>query len=158
MSFSSDQPLLINQLPISLDIPSEPDKQRETLELYLKRIANIINTKSGGLFSQQEYSNSELYQVVNSTTTSNVYRKCFNLVQLNSGNIGGGATVSFAHNITGLSSAAIVYAGCTSTIPTYFSVMGYPTVYLTSTNVVFTNPLAGTPLSDVIVVAEYRKN
>lgn len=158
MSFSSNEPLLINQLPISLDLPTEPDRFRETVELYLKRIANVVNTKEGGLYSLQEFSNSELYQMDSTQTTSNVYRKCFNLTVLNGGNIAAASTVTFPHNIVGLSRATRIYAGCTSTTPNYFSVMGYPNIYLDATNINFTNPLPSTALTAVLAVCEYLKN
>jgi len=157
MSFSSDQPLLINQLPISIDLPKDPEKFHEVSELFMKRVSNVVNTKSGGLYSQQEFSNSELYQLVDSLTSSNVYRKCFNLTQLNGGNIGPAATIAFPHNINGLLTATLIYAGCTSTTNEYFTVMGHPTVYLNAANINFTNPTALT-LSTVYAVCEYLKN
>jgi hypothetical protein len=159
MSFSSDPALLINQLPISLDLPEDPQKFREEVELFTKRTANILNTKTGALYSGQEYSNSEVFNITSPTMTSNVYRKCFDLVALNGGvNIPGGGVVSFPHGITGLLASALIYASCTSTDPFYFSVMGYPNIYLTSTNVVFTNPLPATPLRAAYAIAEYIKS
>jgi hypothetical protein len=157
MSFSSYAPLLINQLPISQDLPREPERLHEELELFTKRIANILNTKTGSLYSGQEFSNSELFNMTNPMTTSNVYRKGFDLVLLNAGPIAGGATVTFPHGIVGLLHSALIYASCTTADPFFFSVMGYPTVYLTATNVVFTNPLGGTALTAVFVIAEYVK-
>ena len=157
MSFSSDQPLLINQLPISIDLPKDPEKFHETSELFMKRVSNVVNTKAGGLYSQQEFSNSELYQLVSSTTSSNVYRKCFNLTQLNGGNIGAAVTVVFPHNITGLLFGTLIYAGCTATTGELFSVMGHPTIYLDAVNINFTNPTA-LILSNVFAVCEYLKN
>ena len=157
MSFSSDPALLINQLPISLDLPKDPEKFREEVELFTKRTANILNTKTGGLYSGQEYSNSEVFNVTTPMTTSNVYRKCFDLVALNGGNIPGGGTVTFAHGINGIDASALIYASCTTADPFFFSVMGYPTVYLTATNVVFTNPLGGDALTRCYVIAEYLK-
>lgn len=157
MSVSSNPPLLINQLPISIDLPKDIDNFHEISELLFKRISNVVNTKSGGLYSQEEFSNSELYQLDSPLTISNVYRKCFNLTQLNSGDIGAAATVNFPHNIVGLNRTTLIYAGCTSTTNEYFSVMGYPTVYLSSTDIFFTNPTA-LILSSVLAVCEYVKN
>lgn len=158
MSISSDQALLINQLPISLDLPKDAEGFHETVELYLKRIANIINTKEGGLYTLIEQGNSELYQMVSTMSTSNVYRKCFNLTDLNGGNIAGGATVAFPHNITGLFAGTLIYAGCTSVTPTYFSIMGQPSIYLDAVNINFTNPLPATALTKVFAICEYTKN
>lgn len=162
MSFSSNQPLLINQLPISLDLPREPERMVVDLEAYLKRIANILNTKTGGLYSDQEYSNSELFQITSTSTSSNVYRKCFDMVLLNAGPIAGGATVTSPHGIThgppDTFQSALIYASCTTADPFLFSVTGYPNVYLDSTNVNFTNPLPATALVACYVIAEYIKN
>mgnify|MGYP007099589365 CR=1 FL=1 len=158
MSFSSDQPLIINQLPISIDLPKDPQMMHEDLEGFMKRASNVVNTKTGGLYSANEFSNSNLYQVSSTVQSSNVYRKCFDLTFLNGGNIAAAATVNFPHNILGLFAATLIYAGCTSTVPEFFSVMGYPTIYLTSTDIFFTNPLAGTALQSVLAVCEYIKN
>ena len=157
MSFSSDQALLVNQLPIAIDFEKEDKRFDEKLTLWAKDVGNTANTKTGGLYNLVELFNSNQYFTQgNPNVFRNVYRKTFDMVNLNGGNIGAGATVSFPHNISGLSSAALVYAGCTSTTPTYFSVMGQPTVYLSATNVNFTNPL-GVALTAVYVVAEYLK-
>lgn len=158
MSVSSDQPLLVNQLPISFEIPKDPDRFHDIMSLWIKRVANAVNSKEGGLYSLNELFNSNQYYNINDVNTfRNVYRKTFDLVNLNGGNIGAGSTVAFPHGITGLFQAAIIYAGCTSVTPTYFSVMGQPTVYLDNVNVNFTNPL-GVALTAVMVVAEYLKN
>lgn len=158
MSSSSDNALTVNQLPISYDLPKEPERFHETLQLWVKRATNTVNTKTGGLFSLQELYNSNQYYIINDTGSfRNVYRKVFDLVNLNSGNIPASATVAFPHGITGLFNTSIIYAGCTSVTPTYFSVMGQPTVYLDAVNINFTNPIA-TDLSQVSVVCEYLKN
>lgn len=157
MSFSSDGALLINQLPLSQEFPEDDARFLETLTLWAKQVASAVNSKEGGLFSLQELFNSHQYFTQgNPNVFRNVYRKTFDLVDLNGGNIGAGATVAFPHNITGLLAATIVYAGCTSVTLTYFSVMGQPSVYLDAVNVNFTNPL-GVALNSVLVVAEYLK-
>ncbi len=156
MSFSSDKPLQSNQLPISIDYPLPSDQNfLSVLSLDRKRISDSVNSKVGGIFSQQENANFCLYNVEDPNTTSNSYRKCFNITQLNGGNIAGGATVNFAHNIDFISKANNIIAQCTSIDDKYFSVM-YPYVYLDTTNVYFTNPL-GVALTTVYVVAEYLK-
>lgn len=52
MSFSSDQPLLANQLPISLELPKleTPELFLEQTELLFKRYANVVNTKEGAFY------------------------------------------------------------------------------------------------------------
>ena len=159
MSFSSDQALQVNQLPISIEFPKEQERFYEILTLWAKRVTNAVNSKEGGLYSLEElFDFKQYFTASNPNVFRNDYRKTFDLTGLNGGNIAGGATVSFPHNINGLFQGTLIYAGCTSVTPTYFSVMGQPTIYLDSVNINFTNPLPATALSSVIAVAEYLKN
>lgn len=158
MSFSSDQPLLSNQLPISIDFAENQAIFLDQLTLLYKRIADTVNKKEGSVYSIQENATFKQYPTAdNPQQFKNVYRKTFDMIDLNGGNIAGGATVSFPHDITGLFAGTLIYAGCTSTDPRYFSIMGPNDVWLDATNVNFTNPL-GTPLTHCYVVAEYLKN
>lgn len=158
MSFSSDNASLINQLPLSIDFPKEDDKFFEVLTNTYKRIANATNTKTAGLYILQELINSnQFYSRQTTQQFRNVYRSTFDVVALNGGPIPGGATVAFPHNINSLKETALIYASCTSATPTYFTVV-YPDAYLDATNLNFTNPLAGTALTAVTLVAEYLKN
>jgi len=50
MTFSSNNPLNTNQLPISLDVNPEDKDFENILLLYLRRVANAVNTKVSGLF------------------------------------------------------------------------------------------------------------
>lgn len=157
MSFSSDKPLQSNQLPISIDYPDPSNTDfLSVISLDRKRISDSVNTKVGGIFSQQENASFKKYNVETPDKTSNGYRKSFNITQLNGGNIAAGATVNFAHNITGIAKGSTIVAECTSIDNRYFSVM-YPYVYLDATNVYFTNPLA-VALTTVYVIAEYLKD
>ena len=157
MSVSSNQPLVSNQLPLTIDLPKEEKELREFFTDYLRRNSNIMNTKEGALYQPTELANyKQLYTRNNNQKLRNGYRKLFDMVTLNAANIGAGATVSFPHNISGIAGTLIIYANCTSTVPNYFSVMGYPNVYLDSTTVYFTNPTAQI-LTQCDVVAEYVK-
>lgn len=89
MTFSSNEPLNTNQLPISIDVnPDEPGYQ-SILQLYLRRVANAVNTKESGLFLLQE--NASFEQWFNNTTqvsgysqqNRNGYRLTVDLVALN---------------------------------------------------------------------------
>ena len=158
MTFSSDPAAQINQLPISVEFPRDPERFLESLTNWIKRCTNAMNTKEGALYTLQEtFCFKQYFTPNNPNVFRNMYRSVFNLTQLNGGSIAGSATVAFAHNINGLLISGDVVAQCTSTIPTYFSVMGPTSVWLDAVNVNFTNPLA-TPLNSVIVVAEYLKN
>lgn len=159
MSFSSDIPLQSNQLPISIDYPSPKDEKNfiNTLSLDRKRISDSMNTKTGGIYQLQEQANfNQYFTTGNPQVNRNAYRSVYDVVNLNGGNIGAGATVAFPHNINGLSYSTLIYASCTSTDPIFFTVV-YPYAYLDAVNLNFTNPL-GTALTSVIFVAEYLKN
>lgn len=156
MSFSSDNPLLINQLPITIEFDKDNERLPEQLTQWAKSVANSSNSKTGGLYSPVETGNSEQYIISPPDTTSNVYRKVFDMVDLNGGAIAAGATVNFAHGITGLRRACLIYANLTSAANEFFSIM-YPNTYLTATDVYLVNPLGGTALTYAYVVAEYIK-
>lgn len=163
MSFSSDKPLQANQLPISIEFPEPTEKNfTEVLSLTYKRIADNVSKKEGSLYYLQEQANFKQYfgQVPGTTTNSpqnfrNGYRSVYDLVALNSGNIGPGL-ITQPHGITGLAFGTLIYAGCTSTTPQYFSVM-YPYLWLDAVNINFNNT-TGQILTGCIVVAEYLKN
>ena len=93
MTFSSDNPLNTNQLPISLDVDPEDKEFGNILLLYLRRIANSVNTKESGLFLLQENANFEQwYQIGNPGQNRSAYRLTIDLVDLNGGNIPTGST------------------------------------------------------------------
>lgn len=93
MAFSNDPAVQSNQLPISLDIPSDPKQLKETLSLLFKRVINAVNTKEGGVYSLQENANfAQYYTLGNPNQYRNAYRTTFDLVNLNGGNIPVGTT------------------------------------------------------------------
>src|SRR5271170_4997887 len=84
MTFSSDNALNTNQLPVSLDVNPEESDFQSTLILYLRRIANAVNTKESGLFLLQENAPFEQwYQIGNPGQNRNAYRLTIDLVYLN---------------------------------------------------------------------------
>lgn len=158
MSSSSDVGLQINQLPFSIQFPQEDDEFFPHLTLWARQVADAVNTKTAGLYTLQEkFNGNQFFTTNNPNIFRNVYREVFDMVALNGGNIAGGATASFPHNISGLFQTALIYASCTSTDPKYFSVMGPNSAWLNATNVNFTNPTAS-PLTQCVVIAEYLKN
>lgn len=158
LSSSSNNPLVLSQLPTSVEFPKEYEEFIEIMSLLYKRMAKAINTKEGSVYELFEQGNYQQFFTAGIPYTyRNVYRKSFDLVDLNGGNIPGGATVSFANGITGIVSTTLVYASCTSTANDYFTVV-YPDASMQGANLSFTNPLAATALSSVIFVAEYTKN
>lgn len=93
MTFSSDPSLNTNQLPISLDVNPKDNGFQDILLLYLRRVANAVNTKESGLFLLQENANFEQwYQLGNPQQNRSAYRTTIDLVNLNGGNIAAGTT------------------------------------------------------------------
>ena len=112
MSFSSDQPLMANQLPISLELPTEDAKMlSDALSLLLKRFVDSINTKEGALYMLQELSTFQLWFTPtdaasiptypgNIASFRNGYRSVFDMTATAAGGpIPAGATRSVAHNL-----------------------------------------------------------
>src|SRR5271170_5837914 len=100
---SNDLALINNALPISFDLEDTGEDLVATISLIYKRIANAVNGKESALYSLQEKGSLQSYFItLNPQQCRNVYRKCFDMVNLNGGvNIPAGGTVSFATNITG---------------------------------------------------------
>ena len=162
-------PSVVNQLPLSIDFPKEQPKFLETLTLLYKRIADAVNTKEGGLFTLQEYFDSQQYFTPGIPNKfRNVYRKVFDMVNLNGGNIAPGSTISVAHDINGILIPTHIYGSATnSDSPAKFLPLPYVSatlitdqiqIYLTPTNVVLINGSTQTTLTQAYVVAEYLKN
>lgn len=158
MSFSSDQPLVSNQLAISIEYPA-PDSPAflDILSLDRKRIADSVNSKEGALYLLQELATfKQFYTTGNPQLNRFVYRTTFDLVQLNGGPIPPGPMAPVPHGISGLAEAILIYASCTTTVPEYFTVV-YPNIFLDNTNINFTNPTANN-ITKCSVIAEYLKN
>lgn len=84
MTFSSDPSLNTNQLPVSLDVNPNDKGFDDILMLYLRRVANAVNTKESGLFLLQENAPFEQwYQIGNPQQNRNAYRLTIDLVYLN---------------------------------------------------------------------------
>jgi hypothetical protein len=167
MTFSSDNPLNTNQLPISLDAnPDEKDFQ-SILLLYLRRIANAVNTKESGLFLLQENANFEQwFQTANPQQNRNAYRITADLVALNGGNIGGGTTNLVLSSstqpmkINGYLYPVQGFGGALDTTGlSYF--LNDPAIYVryqASTNTIIIQNNSGNALTWCVWVMEYLKN
>lgn len=87
MTFSSDPATNTNQLPISLDVNPDEENFYPILLLYLRRVANAVNTKESGLFLLQETASFEQWFSTTPQTIRNGYRTTFDFVALNGGPI-----------------------------------------------------------------------
>lgn len=99
MTFSSDQPLVSNQLPLSIDFPDPSTKDfSNELSLAYKRIADSVNYKESALYTLQEVANFQRFFPNQSGFTDNTfnlrngYRTTFDMVKLNGANIAVGVT------------------------------------------------------------------
>lgn len=167
MTFSSDNALNTNQLPISLDVDPEDKDFENILLLYLRRVANAVNTKASGLFLLQENANfGQWFQPANPQQNRNAYRITADLVLLNGGNIPVGATNivlttstqprminGYLYPVQGFGGAVAV--GGLS----YF--LNDPQIYVrynSSTNTIIIQNNSGNALTWCVWVMEYLKN
>jgi len=155
MSFSSDPALLSNQLPISIDFPLDPSLLRNTLTESYKREVNAINSKISGLFTLVESANFNQYYSASPNIFRSGYRRVFDLVQLNGGNIPASATVTINNVASSVVELTDLYGAATTTGNKKFGI-NYPYVYIQGNNLVFVNPEA-TPLTQCRIVMDYLK-
>jgi hypothetical protein len=166
MTFSSDPSLNTNQLPISLDVNPEDKDFDSILLLYLRRVANAINTKESGLFLLQENAPFEQwYQIGNPQQNRSAYRITVDLVLLNGGNIPTGST-SLALTtstqpmmINGYLYPVQGFGGAKDTTGlSYF--LNDPQIYVrynSSTNTIIIQNNSGNALTWCVFVLEYLK-
>lgn len=167
MTFSSNQSLNTNQLPISLDVNPEDEQFNAILLLYLRRVANAVNTKENGLYLLQETASFEQwYQIANPGQNRNGYRITADLVALNGSNIPTGTT-SLVLTTTTQPAAPIGYLlpvqGFGGAIDTsglsYF--LNDPSIYVrynSSTNTIVIQNNTANALTWCVWVMEYLKN
>lgn len=167
MTFSSNEPLNTNQLPISLDVNPQDRDFENILMLYLRRVANAVNTKESGLFLLQENANFEQwYQVGNPQQNRNAYRITADLVVLNGGNIPPGTTNIILSSTTqpmiimGYLYPVQGFGGAIDTTGiSYF--LNDPSIYVrynNSTNTITIQNNSGNTLTWCVWVMEYLKN
>jgi hypothetical protein len=167
MTLSSNQPLNTNQLPVSLDVDPNDKDFVNILLLYLRRVANAVNTKESGLFLLQETANFEqYYQIANPQQTRNAYRITVDLVLINGGNIPVGSTSIVLTSstqpplINGYLFPVHGFGGAIDTTGlSYFP--NDPSVYVryqNSTNTIIIQNNSGNALTWCVWVMEYLKN
>ncbi len=167
MTFSSNNALQLNQLPLTLNFPKTYDEFLPIMTLLYKRIVASMNTKEGSLYSLEELGNFNQYFTLNDPLTfRNVYRKVFDVVDENGGPIPAGATVNFAHNITGIVSCTHIYGTATnSDVPVHYLPLPYASstagkvveLYATPTEIFVINGATQSALTQCYVVLEYVK-
>ena len=94
MSFSNDNTSIINQLPITIDFGGE-ENFKDGLMTHLKKVSQVVNTKTGGLHVPNEKTNGDQYFTENNPQKfRNVYR-----VTVDFGYLPNNTTASVAHGI-----------------------------------------------------------
>lgn len=83
MTFSSNESLNTNQLPISFNVNPEEKNFQSILVTYLRRVANAVNTKESGLYLLQENASFEQWFGATQQQNRSGYRITFDLVALN---------------------------------------------------------------------------
>lgn len=166
MSISSDQPLLSNQLPESLDFTFDNDPI-QSMGLYLKRTANILNTKQGGIYLPIENANFNQFFTPNEPfVLRNGYRKLFDMVALNGGPLAPGANYSFPHGIMGITMFTRIYGTATnSDTPVSYLPLPYVpdapnrgiTIWFDPTDVNISIGSTQTALTQCYIIGEYLK-
>ncbi len=167
MTFSSDSSLNTNQLPISLDVNPDDKDFQNILLLYLRRVANAVNTKESGLFLLQENASFEQwFQLGNPQQNRNGYRITADLVSLHGGNIPIGSTsivLSSSTQPTKINGYLYPVQGFGGAIDTsglsYF--LNDPSIYVrynNSTNTIIIQNNSGNALTWCVWVLEYLKN
>ena len=166
MTFSSDNALNTNQLPVSLDVNPQESGFQDILLLYLRRVANAVNTKESGLFLLQENAAFEQwFQSGNPQQNRNAYRITVDLVLLNGGNIPAGSTSLVLSTTTqpmlinGYLFPVQGFGGAVDTSGlSYF--LNDPSIYVryqNSTNTIIIQNNSGNALTWCVFVMEYLK-
>jgi hypothetical protein len=178
MTFSSDPALNTNQLPISLDVNANEERYDEVLQLYLRRVANAVNSKESGLFLLQENAAFEQWfnEVTENSVTQqylrNAYRLTIDLVALNlainaSATIPTGTTNNLTLTTTSVPVAIVGYmfpvqgfgGAIDSAGNSYFPSDPKVTIFFTASTQTFTViNNTGTALVQLYWVIEYLKN
>lgn len=165
MSFSSDQPLLTNQLSTNVEFDNSKPEFNAILNLAYRRIVDAMNTKEGSLYLLQELATfKQIYNltpqlgVYSLSVNRNVYRRTWDLIEEFGANIPNATTVTFSHGISSPVDAVLIYASVTTNAANNprFTITGTDAT-IQDVNVVFTNN-TGSTITQGMFVAEYTKN
>lgn len=174
MAFSSDNPLLANQLPISVDFPRGEEKYDDlidSLELLYKRVANAVNSKEGALYQPTEQATFGLYPLRSTTAPYpylpnqfvNTYRKTIDF-----GALPNTATKTVAHGIAFTTAFKLtqLYGAATDPVNRLYISLPFSSPTLNqnillsvdATNITITTAIDYSAFTLCNVVIEYSKN
>jgi len=98
MSYSSDNPALQNQLPLSIELPTDQAQFRNRMNDLYQKIASSVNSKEGGLYVPEEkVTGQQYFDSTNPQKNKNVYRMVVDF-----GALPNSTSKSVSHNIQGL--------------------------------------------------------
>lgn len=164
MSFSSDNPQVANQLPLSIDFSKDPDQFYIQITNLYKKVAFSVNSRELGFYFPEETATfMEFFDPNNTQNRRNVYRKVIDF-----GALPAAGTKSVAHDITFDSDYRLtrLYGAATDPIGLNYIPLPYasPTLNenislnLDSTNVNVTVGIDRSAFTDTYIVIEYTKN
>jgi len=135
MSFSSDPPMQANQLPISIDFAENEPEFKQQLGILYKRIANSVNSKTGGLYLPIETNSFNQYFIPTNTQQFRpVYRTTVNF-----GALPNNTTKSVSHGIAFTSAFNITNIYAEATDPTNLIYIPIPYASATAANIIELN-------------------
>lgn len=153
-------------LPPEFDLPVELERFQDFISKRERLTASILNIKTNGNFNLVELLTAEQWFSVQTNPQKARYsfRKVFDMVALNGGNIGAGATATFAHGITGITIPSRIFGTATTTAPRYLP-LPYASatanlnieIYADATNVTVINGAGQPALTQCYITLEYLK-
>jgi len=158
MSFSSNNPGLQNQIPLSVELSKEPSELRNEVNSIYQSIASSLNNKIGGLYVPIEKINSEQYFIANDTQRlRQVYR-----MTVDFGALPNSTSKSVAHNIPGINgNYRLTSSRGGSTDPNAISWLPIPNegilLEINSTSVNITTTSDRSAYTETTVVIEFTK-
>jgi hypothetical protein len=114
---------LPTNLPIDFDIPKNETEFKELVAKRERLTASVLNVKENGLYDKVELQSGKQYFSVTPYPAPKkkraVFRKVFDFVELNGGNLVAGTTYTFAHGITPIVLMSDISGSATTTTPDY---------------------------------------
>jgi hypothetical protein len=148
------------------DLPVDLVRFQDFVSKRERLTASILNVKENGNYDLQELLTAQQWFSIQTTPKKTRYsfRKTFDMVALNGGNIAAGATFSTAHGITGITIPTRIFGTATTTTPRYLPLPYVSAtanlnieIYADNTNVVIINGAGQPALTQCYITLEYLK-
>ncbi len=151
-------------LTVNFDLPVDDNIARDLLVKRERLTAQLLNIKESGQFETRELINAQQWFSVEASPNPQKPRYGYRLV-FNRGAIAAGASDTFAHNITGITTFTRIYGTAITATPD-FRPIPYSSatavnlqieVRCTSTQCIVTNGAAAPAITSYYLVIEYLK-